>query len=1120
MKNPFGRLSLVILSLLLFFCVSKISAQDLDDVTISGKITDSNGLAVVGAAVAATQVDSDVERTITTDDEGRYRIIELKPGLYRVRAWATGFGPQEKIGLQTISGQNVQLDFRLTPADIAASTNVTVSEEDAPAVDITRTIVGGTVTQREIEELPNSTRNPLDFVFTLGGVTEEPLSTRDLAEDRAAGTNTNNDPRPTPLESGIFSLSGGAAYSNNITIDGLDNNDDRLAQDRFQPSIDSIAEVQVITNQFSSEYGRASGGRVNIRTRAGSKNFRGRAYLYFRDESLNANTYYNNSRIPGLERLPFSEYNPGFTLSGPIPLVYFKNRTFFFTGYEYNNLSDTTRIDTIVPVGQNPNFALPVSTGGPQRSEAPTNTTSPAFVAPFVAIVPTPSRNHNFSARLDHNFTDNHSLTFNYEFGRRRNARQFRNATSRLEEAIQGPSRNTDAYKFTDNYVFNAKVVNQFRFQYSVFEPNFASANPNDPVILITLVDNLSTPTADRRSGTLITGNSTAVTNFNFPGTRKEVRYQFQDTLNAVIDRHTLKFGVDAQRIKSDTLDLRDATGTYSFFSVSSFINNRVERFRRNFGTESNQENTYYGLFVQDEWRVRPNVTLSLGLRYENESIIDDNNNFGPRAAIAYAPFKDNKGVIRVGAGIFYNRVLLRTVDDFTFNTQRVLGNFDSNVLAGPASGSSIDCFTNPNEPSPRCAFLRLVSTGFPTAPTRDEIMAIPGAAAGFVNPADNASNQQRRIDPTLQVPESYQFNVGFEREIGEGFVFETNYTYNKTIRLFREFNINGFRLPGGFTDFNDFLVRSFTTGNLRFVNGGANDTSGVSTVGGITTVNLATSNRSVTATSPIGRARTALASRPETARPLPNINDSIEQVASIGTSQYNGLIVEMRRRTRRLGLGFSASFRGVYTLSKLTDDGNNNTTNAQFEADFPGELSRALQDRRHRFSFSGTFDLPKHLLGLRVSPILRLGSSAPFNIGTGVDRNLNNSSTDRPDFTGDLSILRFRNPGDPIDPALATSFSLPLIGRGGGNLPRNAGRGPNLFIFDMNFSREIRFTDRFRLRLNAEINNILNSRVFSFGSEFIDFENVGTAAFEQEFLIPTRTYRPRQIRLGMRFDF
>jgi hypothetical protein len=131
-----------------------------------------------------------------------------------------------------------------------------------------------------------------------------------VAEDR------NRSQARTPEEAGTFALSGGAAYSNNITIDGLDNNDDRAARERFQPSLEAVEEVQVITNQFSVEYGRASGGRINLRTRGGANDFHGRAFYFFRDEALNANSSFNNAR--GLKRLPLQEHNPGFTLSGQL----------------------------------------------------------------------------------------------------------------------------------------------------------------------------------------------------------------------------------------------------------------------------------------------------------------------------------------------------------------------------------------------------------------------------------------------------------------------------------------------------------------------------------------------------------------------------------------------------------------------------------------------------------------------------------------------------------------------------------------------------------------------------------------------------------------------------------
>ncbi|HZH34975.1 MAG TPA: carboxypeptidase regulatory-like domain-containing protein, partial [Pyrinomonadaceae bacterium] len=616
---------------------SSVLAQDLDEVTISGRVADQNGAIIPGATVTAILITNNQERTAIADAEGRYRLIELQPGTYDLRATAANFGVREQKGLVTISGQNVQMDFTLAPAGVNETT-VVVDEETASPVDTTRTVVGGTVTQREIEELPNTDRSPLNLIFTLGNVAEEPLSTRDVAEDRSvAGVNQAR----APLEAGIFSLSGGAAYSNNITIDGLDNNDDRLAQERFQPSVDAIAEVQVITNQFSAEYGRASGGRVNIRTRAGTNKFRGRAFFYFRDEQLNANTYNNNRR--GLSRLPFTEVNPGGTFSGPIPFGYFKNKTFFFSSYEFNNFDNTTRIDTVVPVGQNPLLALPSPTGAPRNENIPNN---PAQIAPYITSVKTPSRTHTFTQRIDHNFTDNHNVTFNYQLGRRRNFRQYLETTRIIDDVLQGTIRNTDAFYITDNYVFSPKLVNQFRFQYSRFKPDFGTANPNDPVALITIRDTATQ--AENRSGTLTAGNSTA----NFASTRQESRHQFQDNLTYVTGPHSLKFGADVQVIESVNNNLGDATGTFNFDSVSDFLSNRVLRFRRNFGLTSALKNTYYGVYIQDEWRARSNLTVSLGLRYENEIIIDDNNNFGPRAAVAYSPFKTGKGVMRVGGGI------------------------------------------------------------------------------------------------------------------------------------------------------------------------------------------------------------------------------------------------------------------------------------------------------------------------------------------------------------------------------------------------------------------------------------------------------------------------------------
>ena len=1084
------------------------TAQDLDNVTISGQVTDQNGAVILGATITAILAKTRVERTVVTNDDGRYKLIQLEPGMYSVRASFTNFAIEDKTELTTVAGQNVQLDFTLKPATVTAQT-VIVSAAEAPQVDTTRTVVGGTVTAHEIESLPVSTRSPLDLIFTIGGVSEEPLSVRDLAEDRTSA-------RSTPEETGNFSLSGAPAYSNNITIDGLDNNDDRAARERFTPSTEAVEEFQVIRNQFAAEYGRASGGRVNLRTRGGSNEFHGRAFYFFRDESLNANTWKNKSL--GLPRLRLQEHDPGFTFSGPVVLPKIYNgtdRTFFFTAYEYDTLLDSTLINTLVPVQQNPLFPLPRPTDfSAQRTE---NASAPALnaaIASFIASVSTPSRNHKITTRLDHKFTDAHNGEILYQFGRLKNLRQF-GGGNRLAQALEGKARNTDAIAYLDNYIFSAKAVAQSRLQWSRLTPAVkAMGGLTSPVVLIGLNDPLKLVT-----GTLVAGTSTSSAT-----DRRESRFQFQEIFSYVFGAHSMKFGGDIQRIKSTFIDLSDATGTWDFDSAGDFLANMPSRFRQNFLTTSTQRNTYTGIYVQDEWRPTPNLMISFGLRYERESIVSDINNFGPRLAFAYDPFRSGKTVIRGGAGIFFNRALLRTIDDFTLGAQQLF--FDTDTLVDPATGKTMTS-------AQRRAFV--ADLHFPQTLTVDSALV---KQFGVLN-----SGFSRRLDPHLRIPESYQANIGIEREFGRTFVLEANYTWNCGLHLWREFNVNAPVLPSGYKtlteylashDFVNFLsgpgglrpiLNTSAAGDLvRFVLSAPDPASPNSVVRimefgvPVSLVNL----NSFTSTTSVNTALAALNSL----RPDPS-KAEVEQLIPVGNSFYHGLTLELRHRFRQPKSGLGVSFRAVYTLSFFRDDGVVNTTDATVPGDFQRELARSLLDRRHRFALSGTFDTPKFLGKLRFAPILRLASGAPFNISLGgADRNLDDVANDRPIFTGELSTLKWREPGNPIDASILNQFLLPTIGSLG-NLPRNAGIGPGQFIFDLNISREFRLGDRARLRPVVEFDNILNKTVFGFGSEFIDFNAFGPTSspatrqtFLDSFLVPTRTMRPRQIRLGVRLDF
>ncbi|GIU81363.1 MAG: TonB-dependent receptor [Acidobacteria bacterium] len=1099
----------------LCFFVSSILGQNLDLVTIRGKVTDSTGAIVPGATVTITLTQTGAERTTTTNGEGIYQIVDLQPGEYSIKVEMQGFATQTKTGIVTISGQNVQIDFSLPPATVTAEQEIRVGDEDPLAIDVTRTVVGGTLTEREVEELPNNTRNPLDLILVLGGVTEEPLSTRDLSRDR--GLRGISAPGTTPEEAGIFALSGGAAYSNNITIDGLDNNDDRAATFRFQPSIEAVAEVQVITNQFSAEYGRASGGRINIRTRSGSNRLRGRLFYFFRDDNLNANTWNNNRR--GIARPKFTDNNPGFTLGGP----FIKRKLFFFTSYEYTNILEDTILDAWVPVNnQNTRFPLPAPTN-PERAVTVTSGSQSVQVAPYIAPFDTPFRNHVFLGRLDWNLNQAHNFTFSYQLGRQKDLRQF-SGTNRIASSLIGRVRNSDAFNLTHNFIVSARSVNQFRFQYSRLRPRSnQNAGEISPAVLVTF-----TPPGES-SQTQVYGSTSGSSD------REEDRFQFQEVFSYSIGSNLIRIGADIQSVKTLFIDRFDATGTYSFTNFVFFNINSVSRYQHNFNTDSELKNTYYGLFIQNDLRARSNLSINFGLRYERETILDDKNNFGPRFAVAWNPFpSQNKTVIRFGAGIFYNRVLLRTVDDFTSGTRRL--RLDTNSLNVPA-GTTVDLNT----------VRTFLSSQFPNPLTLDTQIPVNSTQSFPVRQLARPVGVFRSLSPDLKIPESYQFNLGFERELAKGIIFETNLTYNKTVHLWREYNPNAPVIPAGTPDrdgdgkitLTDYLL-GVTTGVSLFELGSPNDPVGLRTPSGgnctsssqLCIVNLRTTNSSSNCSTtsitnnPICRAFAAVNSlRPffSTLGPV-----QLEQVIPVGNSRYIGAIFELRTRYRKFAYGFAGSMRLAYTLSSLKDDGIVNTSEATTPANFSAEWSRSLLDRRHRIYLTGTFDLPWWLGKLRLSPLFRFGSSAPFNISIGgLDRNLDDINNDRPNFNGNLKDIKWRRFGSAFPEALASKFSLAPIGSPG-NLPRNAGRGPRQYIFDLNISREFRFgpNERLRLRPSIELDNVFNLTVFSFGSDFINFDllnsqNPATVQRAREgFLAPTRTYRPRQIRLGIRFDF
>jgi hypothetical protein len=372
-----------------------------------------------------------------------------------------------------------------------------------------------------------------------------------------------------------------------------------------------------------------------------------------------------------------------------------------------------------------------------------------------------------------------------------------------------------------------------------------------------------------------------------------------------------------------------------------------------------------------------------------------------------------------------------------------------------------------------------------------------------------------RRVSDDLKIPYTMQTGLGVERQITRKIVATADYIFTRGAHLWRETNINAPRLPAGFGSFTDYLLsRDFdnrpNAAGKRPVSGASADvvrfdlgantstTSGaIQTVNGVRILTLGLNT-------PGSANITAALNAVRSLRPDPTLTQ-VEMLESTGNSFYHGGIFSLRYRAAR-----RVQLRGVYTLSKLIDEGTTNTASPQNLFDRRAERALSLQDQRHRFTFSGIFQIPR--IELDLAPIISFGSSRPFNVGSGSDRNLNDIDNDRPNFIAPIGPIEWRRPGSAPADDVKALLKLAPIGSNG-NLPRNYGRGPGTESINLRASRTVRINEHLRLRPAIDVFNLFNKTVFSYGAEFIDRNDA-------DFLLPRRTQRPRTIQLSLKAWF
>jgi hypothetical protein len=548
----------------IFVSASETFAQAAANGTIRGRVADVAGAVIVGANVSVVGADNAAARNVQTNQAGEFS-ISLAPGKYVVRVTSPGFAVYENADVNVVAGRAATLDVTLGVT--IEETLVTVGDEAAVNTDPEANAGAVVLKEAEIEALPDNEEE---------------------------------------LEAALRALAGpGAGPSGGeIFIDGFSGG--RL------PPRDTIREIRINQNPFSSEYDRLGFGRIEILTKPGTDKFRGEFEFEFEDESL-------NSRNPfAANRAPFQVRTIEGNLGGPI----IKKRASFFVDFEREDTDNNALINALI---LDPNLN----------------------VAPFQRAVLTPSREFGFSPRVDFQLSETNTLVARYSFERERSENEGLGGFDLLTRGYA--SRGAEhTFRLTDTAVISGSIINEARFQYIRRRSEQTGAD-NSPTIRV----------LDAFTG----GGANIGSAFS-----NEDRFELQNYTSFIRGRHALKIGARWRRVRLENSSPGNFAGTFTFTSLEQY-RNAIQNLPGAFPTQfsiaggnpaASVEQTDLGLFAQDDWRVNPQLTLSFGLRYEKQTNISDGTNFAPRFGFAYAPGAGGqnrpKTVFRGGFGIFYER--------------------------------------------------------------------------------------------------------------------------------------------------------------------------------------------------------------------------------------------------------------------------------------------------------------------------------------------------------------------------------------------------------------------------------------------------------------------------------
>ncbi len=682
------------------------SQQTVDYASISGRVTDPSGAVVPGATVTARQTETNVMSTAVTDLGGRFRFPYLRVGPYEVVVRLDGFRDTTQRLVLTL-GSAFELPMTLDVASLDASVTVVA---DATPLETARSQIAVTVPQTEVDNLPLNGRNLLDIAVLAPGVAPANIASTQLFPETSAVPGIS------------LSVNSQRNLSNNFIVDGLSANDDAAGLSGMTYSVDAIQELQVVTSGGQSELGRALGGYINVVTRSGTNALRGTVYDYVRDDRLNAKNALSGTK------LPMRQSQFGGSLGGPVT----RDRTFYFANVE-RRLLDQTGLTTITPASVQVVNARLDAVG---------------YQGPLIASgeYPNPVNSTNLLGKVDHRASEHSQLGIRYSFYAV-NADNSRGAGGLFAPSASSHLDNHDhAVAASHILMLSSRTVLETRAQYVDSD---LKAPPSD----------LIGPAVN------ILGVASFGTSSSSPVVRLNRLTQVVNNVSHQAGAHALRLGVDvlynANRIEFP----RAWRGSYTFSSLTNFLSGVYNNagFTQTFGeTAVTLNNPNLGIYVQDEWKVNPRVTVNAGIRYDLQfldTINTDTNNISPRVGIAVAPFEARRMVIRGSAGVFFDRVPLRAL---------------ANALLSAGNTTDVSA-------------LRQVSVSL--APTQAGAPAFPNILAEAVTAVTlpNLTTMERE----LQNAHSRQASVELEQQVGDRSTVSIGYEYLRGHQLLMAINQN-----------------------------------------------------------------------------------------------------------------------------------------------------------------------------------------------------------------------------------------------------------------------------------------------------------------------------------------